>query len=176
VANTFLTIDSKSSAQLKAVILALDGAEKVIQTQVRNNTKRMAQPEWQKALKKEAVTPLQNRVLASTGRVKVDNRGVTLAAGGLSRKVSGGFQSDPKMPRIIEFGANRNAVETYRSHSPKGKSHPVTRHTQRQLSWQDNKGTVVYPAATPLVGRFVSLWVQTTVRQIHMFFEVKSGG
>lgn len=166
-----LSIDSRSSRELRAVILAVNGAERTIQASIRKQTQTMAQPEWQKALATKAATPLQDRFLAQTGRTRVDNRGVTLVSGGLSKKASGGLTTDDS--RVVEFGANRNAVTTYRARSRKGKSFSVTRHTQRQLSWANRKGLVVYPAATPLVGRFVSLWVQTTVRVLHRAFEGK---
>lgn len=169
---SFARVPAGSSRQLQAVILALKNTERTIQADIRKATQTMAQPEWQKALEAEASTPLQQRFLAQTGRVRVSNRGVTLVAGGLSRKASGGISTD--YSRVIEFGANRNAVETYTGRSPRGKSYRVKRHTQRQLSWSSRgKGLVVYPAATPLVGRFVSLWVQTTVRRLHLAAEGK---
>lgn len=163
-------LDIKESRELQAVVLALRTANKDLVRDINFYSRKVIAPEFYKGLDSRARNMAELKLLAGTGRVKVSAQGVTLQAGGLSRRLSGGLSTDDA--RAVEFGAKRQVVETYRTKSRKGRAYNVTRHTQRQLKWSTKKGFVVYPTAVDLIPRIASLWVQTTVR---LFAEAMEG-
>jgi hypothetical protein len=152
-----LRIDAAASRELQAVILALKQADKEVQKQVRTHTKGSILPEGQKGIREHVSTRMEHRVLADTARVTVSNQNVTLKAGGLQKRLSGGARAS-EIYAPVEFGTNRE--------HKKG-----NRHTRRQFRPMNRKGYAVYPTAADLIPRFAALWVQTTVRTMHEIFE-----
>ena len=164
-------IDVYSSRQLQAVVLALHGAGKDIQSRIRAETRAEMVPAWQHDLVQHATTRLEVR-LAETGRAKVSNQNVTLTAG----SVKGSKTADLRiLNRPVEFGANQAKRATYDRRSRKGHVSSVTRRINTGFRPNRRKGYVVYPTASELIPRLVSLWVQTAVREFHDAFEKGAG-
>lgn len=157
-----LRIDVNSSRELQATILAIRESRTDIQKNIRQQTKKVVQPEFQKAMAERANTRLEHRVLVATARVKVSNQNVTLSTASVGRKLQGGL-----LPReqkhVVEFGADREKKTTYYARSSKGKDYKVTRKTRMQFRPRKRTGYVFYPAVAEIVPRIAALWVQTTV-------------
>lgn len=135
--------------------------------QLRRATQGVVQPEWQKALDQEASTDLERRVLASTGRSQVSNQNVTLKSAGVGKVLSGGAKPVDVIGGA-EWGSNRNKQKTYTATSSRGRTYQVkNRHTQRQFITRKKTGYVVFPAASRVIPRLASLWVQTVVRTFY---------
>lgn len=158
-----LRISALVSRELLASITALKGFDREVRKEIRQHTKTMAAPEWQKAVREHAATRLEHRVLADTARVAVSDRNVQLQSARIGRSLAGGLKpSDLAGP--VEFGAYPRQ-RTIEARSRKGKSYSYRRHTTRQFRRpNDNKGYAVYPAAADIIPRIASLWVQTVVR------------
>ena len=160
-----------NSRELQGVIVSMKAMPRELAVQLRRATQAVAQPEWQKALDREASTDLERRVLSSTGRTQVSNQNVTLRSAGVGKTLSGGA----KPAEVIggaEWGANREKTKTYQATSSKGRTFQVkNRHTQRQFITRRKGGYVAYPAAARIIPRLASLWVQTTVRTFYEALE-----
>lgn len=169
-----LKISVLNSKELQATILALKTMDKTVSANIRRYTKLIGQPEWQKGLREHALSRVQIRTLADTGRVAVSNQNVSLKSATVGRSLSGGL--NPKEDwAAFEFGADRGnaAKRTYDATSRKGKRYTVTRNTRRQLPPRSRSGWVVFPTARELIPRFASLWYQTTIRTLYETFERK---
>lgn len=168
-------LDVLNSRELQAVLLAVRGADKAIQTQIRKHTKDLGLPEWKAALGENARLPLQKRVLVDTARLTPSNQNVRLASATVGRSLSGGL--NPKTEyAAAEFGANQNKRTTYRATSTRGRSYVVRdRRTTQQLPPRRRTGYVFYPAAATIIPRIAALWVQTVVRTMAEAFEGKRG-
>lgn len=163
-----------ASKELQAVLLAMRSLEKDLAKQLRQQTKAVVGPEWTKAVRENAQTRLEQRVLADTARVAVSNQNVTLKSAGVGKRLSGGLL--PKESAYaVEFGADRfqpGQGRTYGSTSIKGKKFTVhNRNTVGQLRPRNKKGYVVYPAIADVIPKIASLWVQTIMRGLHEAFE-----
>lgn len=158
-----IQISARDSRELQAALLAIAGAGREIQSQLRRHTKRVAEPEWTRGLEKRASSRLDTKVLVKTARVQVRDTNVVLRSGAVGKLKD--------ITRPVEFGGDRNQTTTYRGRSPKGTRYNVTRHTARQLGWRRKGGRVVWPTAEDLIPRMVALWVQTTIRTFHESLE-----
>lgn len=166
-----MRLDVTKSRELMATILALRSIDKTLSKMVRQQTKRIAQPEWMRALERRASTALERRVLSATAVVTVSNQNVRVQSASKGRPLSGGLS--PKAHyAAIEFGATPSPT-TYTRRSSKGKTHRVTRKTSTGLRPRNAKGYVFYPAAREMVPRIASLWVQTAVKTIANALEGK---
>lgn len=160
------------SKELQAVILALKTLDRDTKTEIRKHTKDMAGQEWGAALKENASTKLEHRVLANTGRVRVSDQNVTLTSATVGRALKGGLQ--PKRDAAaVEFGADAEMVR-YTATSRTGRRYDVKRNTRAQLRPRNRKGYVVYPAAADIIPRIASLWIQTASRTIFDKLEGRS--
>lgn len=158
------------------MLLAVRLADRAIQSQIRKQTKAIATPEWQRALAENAPAErIQHRVMVSTGRLTASNQTVRISSATVGRRLTGGLE--PKsMWWAIEFGASRTKRTTYTATSRLGKTFTVrNRATQNQLPLRRRKGYTFGPAASQMVPRIASLWVQTVVRTIAEAFEGKRG-
>jgi len=163
-----------SSKELQAVLLAMRSLDKELAKQLRQQTKAVVGPEWTKAVKENAQTRLEQRVLADTARVAISNQNVTLKSASVGRRLSGGLL--PKESAYaVEFGADRfqpGQGRTYQSTSVRGNKFTVrNRNTVGQLRSRNKKGYVVYPAVAEVIPKIASLWVQTVMRGLHEAFE-----
>lgn len=166
-----MRIDVTKSRELQAAIFAIRSLDKTIQKLVRQHTKRIAAPEWSKALNRKASTALERAVLANTSVVTVTNQNVRARSASKGRRLSGGLNPKTDWPGV-EFGATAQNA-TYTRVSPKGTRHRVTRKTGTQLRRRNREGYVFYPAAREMVPRLASLWVQTIVKTIGNALEGK---
>lgn len=167
------------SRELQAVILSIRQANRDVQTTIREQSRKVIVPEWQKGVEARAHSTVEKRFLGGTARAKVGNQNVELQAGGLSRKLSGGFSTNwvgesgkTNGAGVVEFGGNRTYFKNYQTRSRKGKSYNTKRHTQRQLT-QFRKAGPTYKTVENMVPRIASLWIQTTVRVFRDAFEGK---
>lgn len=158
------------SKELQATLLAIRGFDRELKKQIRTHTKRIAQPQWQKAVRDQAMTRLEHRVLVDTARVQVSDQNVMLRSAAIGRSLSGGLKPSESWAGVA-FGADQEKTSTYSATSNKGKRYDVTRRTRRQLRPRNKKGYVVYPAAAEMIPKIAALWVQTTVRTFHELFE-----
>jgi hypothetical protein len=161
-------IDPASSRELAAVLLALKQMDKTVVRVINQQTRAVVIPEWKKGLDSRSLTIPEKRILAATGKALVSGTQIKLRAGVGGKGLSGGLNSEDN--RAIEFGANREAINTYTTRSRKGKGYKITRHTQRQLRWKRKQGPV-YRTAVDLIPRVASLWTQTLVRVVFETFE-----
>jgi len=167
-----MRLDVKKSPELLATIYAIRSLDKTIAKMTRQETKRIAAPEWTKALAERADTRLEHRVIVDTSVITVSNQNVRIQSASKGRALSGGLAPKADYP-AVEFGADQTRTTTYRRRSPKGKVHTVTRHATHALKPRTAKGYVFFPAAREMIPRLAALWVQTTVRTIATAFEGK---
>lgn len=167
-----MRIDVFGSRELLATIYAIRSLDKNLRKQNRQQTKRVAQPEWTKALAERADTRLEHRVIVGTAVVSVSDQNVRIQAAKKGRALSGGLT--PQMGAgAVEFGAHAKG-KTYSRRSRKGGTHRVTRVINTQFKpHSGNRGYVFWPAAREMVPRMARLWVSTTVRTIAEALEGK---
>lgn len=159
-----------NSRELQGVILALKSMDRELAKQIRRATKEMIGPAWTQAVRDEASTRLEHRVLADTARVAVSNQNVTLKSAGVGRALTGGAKP-VQLVGGVEFGARQDRATTYQATHRTGTRYSVTRHTQRQFRPRNRTGHVVFPAAARVIPRLAALWVQTTVRTFYELTE-----
>lgn len=167
-----MRLDVFESRELMATILAIKSLDKTLRKINRRETKRIAAPEWRKALAQHADTRLEHRVIVDTAVVTVSDQNVRIQSANKGRPLSGGL--DPKADyHAVEFGADTSRTSTY-TRRRKGTMHRVTRRTSSSLKprrWPT--GYVFFPTARLFIPRMASLWVQTTVRTIANALEGK---
>ncbi len=166
-----MRLDVTKSRELQAALLAIRSLDRTLAKTIRQHTKRIAAPEWTRALTRRASTALEQRVLSATAVVTVSDQNVRAQSASKGRPLSGGLNPKTDFP-AVEFGAS-DTPATYQRVSRKGKPHTVTRHTTKQLRPRNPKGYVFYPAAREMVPRLAALWVQTLVRTIATALEGK---
>ena len=167
-----MQIDAKTSREYRATMLAVRAVDRTLRKQIRVQTKKVAAPEWQRALGKRATTELERRVLVNTAVVSVSDQNVRVQSASKGRKLSGGLLPKLDYP-AIEFGADRGKRSTYRRTARGGAAHSVTRRTNTGLRPRNGEGYVFYPTAREMVPRMGRLWAQTTVRTIANALEGK---
>lgn len=163
-----MRISVLNSKELLATTLALRSFDRTLQGTVRKVTKLIGQPEWQKAVGGNVHTRFEQRVLGDTARMAVSNQNVTLRAGHIGRRLSGGGRPT-ELYGAAEFGANVRQETVTRQGTT------YARTGGRQFRRSNRKGYAVYPAAARMIPRFAALWVQTTVRTLHEALEAKRG-
>ncbi|WP_341935514.1 hypothetical protein MRBLWO14_001166 [Microbacterium sp. LWO14-1.2] len=167
-----MRLDVRASRELLAAIYAIRSLDRTIAKLNRQQTKRVAGPEWKKALSERADTRLEHRVIVDTAVVSVSDQNVRIQSAGKGRPLTGGF--NPKTDyHATEFGADRDRRTTYRRKSRKGGTHEVTRRAATAMKPRNSSGYVFFPAAKEMIPRMARLWVQTTVRTIATAFEGK---
>lgn len=160
-----MRIDVRGSRELRAVILALRSVDKTIRQVVRRETKRIAEPEFRKALAQHTMTRVENYVLVNTAVLRVSDQNIRMMSASKGRPLSGGLS--PKTDyAAAEFGAKRDKETTYTRVGRRGGTHSVTRHTARQFRPRNRKGYVFYPTVREIIPRLGSLWAQITVRAL----------
>lgn len=169
-----LRISAFTSRQLQKTILGMKQLDKDTARELRKQTRQMIAPEWQKAVRENASTRLEHRVLAKTARVSVSSQNVTLKSASLSRKLSGGLVPSRDFPGV-EFGGTPKKT-TYTATSTKGRKFKVTRNTRAQLRPRRRSGYAVFPAAADVIPRLASLWIQTVMRTLHETIEDSTSG
>ncbi|MDN4598845.1 hypothetical protein [Leifsonia virtsii] len=165
-----LRISVFASKELQQTIAILKGVDKDISKAIRIHIRSITSGEWAEAVRGRTSNAQEVKVLANTARVLVSNQNITLRAGHIGKALSGGAKPSD-IVRPVEFGAPQNTVNTYTARSRKGKTFRVTRHTNRQFRGPSRTGYAVYPAASKVIPRIASLFVQTTIRTFFEGFE-----
>lgn len=165
-----LRISVYSSKQLQAVIISTRNMDKEIRAQIRQHTRQMIRPEWERAMREHASTRLEHRVLAQTARVLVSDQNVTLRAAHIGKSLSGGLKASEHW-HAVEMGSSREHTRSYQSHRGGTEFQIKNRHTTQQLRPRNKKGYVFFPAASNIIPRLAALWAQTAARTIHESFE-----
>lgn len=165
-------LDVSGSRELQAIILALRGMDAPLRKRITKESRAQIVPEWKNALTENASTSLENRFLLAGVRANVTDSKVQLIASASTKKRSGGG-SPATIGHAIEYGARWHS-QRIAATSSKGKRYSYTRVVNKQFRPRRNRGYVITPAAVKLAPRFVSLWVQTTVRTVYDAFEGKS--
>jgi hypothetical protein len=153
------------SVELQAVVIALKAARRDVRNDINKATRQTLSPVWREEVTSRTRTSLDRRVLAQGARILAGNP-PTLVAATSTRRLPGGLVPAAQW-QGVEFGANRDAVTTYKRRSTGGVIHDVSRHTRRQLPARRRKGRVVYQAAADLAPRAASLWVALIVRKFN---------
>lgn len=159
----------RDSKALEAAVLALKVMDRSLRNDINRSTKAMLDPVWKGAVAANAVSTLDQMVVAKGARVKGGNPPEAIAA--TSRKALSGGLVPQDSWAVIEFGGQFNKVSTYPSTSPKGTKFDVTRHTARQVPARRKSGRVAYKAIAEVTPRVVSLWVQMIVAKTYEALE-----
>jgi len=166
-----MRLDVTKSRELLAMLAAIRALDTTLAKLIRQQTKRIAEPEWRNAIHRRATTRYENRVMSQTATVAVSNQNVRAASAMKGRALSGGFQPKVNWP-AVEFGMNPEPI-TYTARNRRGTTYKVTRKHGGQFKPRNRKGYVFWPAAEEMVPRLAALWVQTAVRTIATAFEGK---
>ena len=166
-----LRISALTSREMLASIQALKTFDREVRKQVRQHTKNMAAPEWQKAVSEHASTRLEHRVLAQTARVQVSDRNVMLQSARIGKSLAGGAKPF-EIAYPTEFGTH-DRVRRVSQRSRNGNQYTYTRHTQRQFRPFNKQGYAVFPAAANIIPRIASLWIQTVARTFAELIETR---
>lgn len=150
-----MRLDARRSPALTALIQVLATIPNEVAKEVRKHSKGVIVPEWKKGLAERAPERVFHERLVNPSTAYVSDRNVKLIGG-----------ANGKFPRETEFGAYREEVSEYTGRR-NGRSFPVTRRTQRQFWHFQKSGRVVWPTASDLIPRILSLWAQTTIRTVH---------
>jgi hypothetical protein len=157
-----------ASEELQILSQALRGLDRELAAQIRAQTREMAEPEWQEAVRGNVTDRLQTRVLSDSARVSVSDQNVMLRSGGIGKMSDG----TPKATLALgaEFGAHPGVESTVvNRHGTR-----YQRHARKQFRLPRSRGYVVWPAARDIIPRIASLWVQTAVRTLHE--QLEKGG
>ena len=125
-----------------------------VRKQINQATKSAAQPILKTEVAERATTRIQQRTLVDTAKVGVTSRNVFLRAGG------GKYAA---LQSAAEFG--RPIAAPIKSRSKRGNAY--TRTTGSLFGERDRRGKVFFPAARDSIPRFASLWIQTSLRELH---------
>jgi hypothetical protein len=169
-----IRIDVFNSRELQAVILAVKSSPRAIRRQIRQESKRVVQPEWQKGLAERAESLVEHRLLVATATVLISDQNIKLRSATKGRPLRGGL--NPKTQYYVaEYGADRSKRSSYESVSRKGKRYKVpARRTATQLRSRNSQGYVYGPTVANIIPRIASLWTQTVVRIFAESLEGKS--
>jgi hypothetical protein len=161
---------------LRGAVLALKAADKTIKKQINDATRSEMNQPWREAVATHADgSRMDNTVFGKGARVAAGNPARLVASSSRRplRKGGNGFVPD-QMGRALEFAdPDRNRKSEYVRTYKGGKRHEVKRRTLTGYPAAKRGGRVVYPAVAEVMPRFVSLWVQIIVRNIHEALEGK---
>lgn len=161
---------------LRATVLALKTCGKDVKAQISKETRGTLNGPWREAIATHAAgSRMDNLVFGKGARIAAGNpaRLVSTSSRRPLRKGTNGFVPND-MGRLLEFPTGSPGKRsTYRRTFKGGKSHQVTRRTMTGLPSRRSGGRVVYPAVADVMPRFVSMWVQIVVRNIHESLEGK---
>jgi len=135
-------VSIEGSRELQAVVVAIKQLDADTRKNIREQTRAVARPEWEKALAKRARWEQDRELIVRTARVTVSDQNVTVTAATQKRKALKGGATPFSEGKSFEFG------------------HP----TEKQLPPVVKGGRVFYRAAADMIPRILALWAQTAVR------------
>lgn len=161
---------ARSAAILRGAVLALKAVDRPVKKQINDETRGTLNQPWREAVATHADgSRMSNRVFGKGARVAAGNPARLVAASSKRalRKGPGGFVPDA-LGRALEFAdGDRSKKSTYTRRYKGGAAHEVSRRTLTGWPRARRGGLVVYPAVAEVMPRFVSMWVQIIVRNIH---------
>lgn len=169
-----MPIAAKDVVEVRGAVLALKAVDRDIRNAINRETRAVLNPIWRDELAgKVAGLPRVDQLVLGQGRVKAGNP-IKLTAATRTRPLSGGLVPNLKA-KGFEFGTdNRDATRTYARRNRRNPgTHQVTRRVLRHLPARAPSGRAIWPAASEVVPRLTSLWVQTIVKTIYDAIERK---
>ena len=151
-----LLIDSP----LRDLLLRLRGVDADARKQALSAARKDVGPIWQQELSEHAVTRLQVRVLADSGRVGVSARNIQLKSGAVGKLSTGAAVSD--LARATEFGVPPGVLIP--THSRRGKA--FARRAGTTFGSRNKEGKVFHPSIDAAIPRITSLVIQTVTRSL----------
>lgn len=156
-------------AELRAAVLAMKRADKEIRSEISKSMRSTMSPEWKSEVTQGLTGGrMEARMLLPGTRIAAGNP-PTLIAASSTRKVGNGLIPNVNAPGY-EFGSHGTRVSEVVS--SKGKKYK--RHTTRHLPAYKKNGRVVYPAASRILPRVASYWVQSIIRAFMDAAETRS--
>lgn len=163
-------VDIRGSTDLKATVLAIKTFDTDLRKQIRQHTRTVAMPVWNRALAENlshnAEPVMRSRVLVQTARITVSDQSIKVSSATQKRSGLSGGLSPARYGAAVEFGANQSKTRSYTYRNRRGTRIIVrNRHTARQMPPRRARGTIFWPALNDeLVPRLLSLWMQTALR------------
>ena len=148
-------------AELRAAVLAMKRADRVVRNSVFDDMKETMTPVWKSELSQRASSAVGYgpRILPANARITNGNPAQLVTANS-KRKLGHGV-----IPSVhwagYEYGANRNAYRSVKS--SKGKTYK--RRTNRHLPARNKTGYVIGPTVAEVLPRAAAFWAQSVVRQ-----------
>lgn len=164
-------ISAFASRELRSVIETLPRLDRELRKEIRTRTRTAALAIWKQEVTEQGTSKLDFGVLVNTARVKVSDQNVTLTAGSVGKRLSGGL-SPKEHWWAVEYGADVKKV-TYTRKSVRGLPYRSERIQNRGLPARNEKGRVLGPAADRSIKRVAAIWMQTTARTMFDALEGK---
>lgn len=150
-----------ASAELAAAAALYDRAPTEVRRAV-NAANRSAASWVRPIVAARATTPL-DRAMTSTVRISAgQNLRIAMGSSGV---MAGGIRKRD-LVRAVEFGSHREAVTTYDTRSPRGRTYTARRHTQRQLPAFVSRGRLMYAALPRIAPRLLSAHIRNVLAAI----------
>lgn len=156
------------NTEVADVLRALRAAPAGLREAVARTTSQYMLPAWQEELNQRTpANRTQAKVLMTDPKAASFPLGFAIAAGGSTVPLSGGLVP-AENARAFEFGTSIPSHTPYTQRSRKGTWYQVRgKRTNAQMPSRSRTGWIVYPAATKIADRLISLWMQTVVREYH---------
>lgn len=167
-----MRIDVRGSRELQATIYAMKVAGRDLRRTLYADARSTLRNAWTDELRNRAATPLQQKVLVSTARVKVSTQSFTVTSAKSKRKLRGGLVP-ARDAHVAEFGAQTRVVDVD-TRSRTGTPYSYRRVQNLMHRKRRRNGYVANPAAKKLGHRLLALWVQSIVRTYRTAAEGKA--
>lgn len=145
------------SRDLGVLSQAIAQAEPEMRKQIRKYTKPMVGTAWTEAVRAQATTRLEVRVLSDTARVAVSDSNVLLKSATVGKV---GKVPASVLARAVEKGDNPDRLIKTKSR----KGTPYQRRLGGAFRARNKNGYVFGPASNEVIPRVASLWMQTAIR------------
>lgn len=163
---------ARSSAELEGATLAFKAMGRELRNTIKRESRARMNPTWRELVALQIGGDRRDARTLGKG-VRIDPGNPVQLRAGTTAKAIKGNPIPEHFNHIMEFGdPNRfSQTSTYDRSGSRTRSHTVTRHARTGLPKAARAGRVVYQAAADIIPRFVSLWVQIVIRNIHESIE-----
>lgn len=166
-------LDVRRSPELQAALLGVRQAHPVVGREINKEARRTLNPDWTAALKGEATSRADDRIIVQGAKTAVSTRQVSVKAATSGRPLSGGLV--PKYQwQGQEFGMTEKMV-IVKSTSSRGRQFSGPRIVGRQFPARTKFGRVAYAAAGKVGTRLVRGWVQVIIKHFALFADIRAG-
>lgn len=145
-------------AELRAAVLAMKRADKVVRRDVANRMRETMNPAWRSEVTSSAGGGMQGAMLTAGVRIAAGNP-PQLVAGNSSRRVGRGLIPSRNWAGY-EYGADHRSTRTVTS----SKGTRYRRHVMNHLPTRQAQGRVLEPAAGRILPRVAAYWAQSVVK------------